>query len=498
MMKIGANAIRWSWAGDIIAPAGQAVMETTWLYAWALVLAVVSHLPGPGFIPIVSLLIGGAWSGRFTRLLPWRYPLNFAPLLPASAISLPAWLHATLLPSVDSTAQTWVFVLDPQLSGIIQRSLIIIGGLGAYIWLRGVWIGVRPPSTELLGRWLMGGTAAFVVLFALISAQAEVDLVKLFPTLEGLVVVYFITALSLISLVHTQTLNHRAAARQPVTASWLIALSVPMAGIVGLGVLISSNLAPLINHSMHFLLQAGLLLWRVLLWIGYWLVVFLDWLSKLFPSGTPQEVHSPKGRPKAPPKVLTFDWEGTPIHPQPWQVYVLIAVVTAFLLLVFLRTLLQRPRVESTESVSEERQSVWSWQLFGSQLRAILDRLLGRLNREKATKSHHERSVERSTDPHPADIRQIYRRLLLWAMRRGHPRAPATTTQELLHRLSSVAPHAGKPLSLVTTIYETARYGKKEIPEEVLNEAQRAAEDLDRFDKSEHPSRSKRQGQKPH
>src|SRR5262249_49973764 len=108
-----------------------------------------------------------------------------------------------------------------------------------------------------------------------------------------------------------------------------------------------------------------------------------------------------------------------------------------------------------------------------------------------------ELSVERSTDAYPADIRQIYRRLLLWATRRGHPRAPATTTQELLHRLSSVAPHAGKPLSLVTTIYETARYGEREVPEEVLNEAQRATEDLNRFDKTEHISRSKRQGQKP-
>jgi hypothetical protein len=161
------------------------------------------------------------------------------------------WLHVILLPTADWSWATWSFLFNPESedqSNETLQVLIVIGGLGLYLWFRGVWIGIRPPSTELLGKWLMGGTAAFVALFALLAATNDPDLAKLSATLEVLVLDYFIVALSPISLIHTQTLNRRAATRQPMSASWLIALSVPMAGIVGLGILISSNVAPALNR----------------------------------------------------------------------------------------------------------------------------------------------------------------------------------------------------------------------------------------------------------
>ena len=475
MTNTGANARRWSWGGDVIAPFGQTVMEATWIYAWVLVMADTSHPPHPGFALIVLILIGGAWSGRFARLLQWRYPLNFALLLPVTAVALPAWLHAVLLPTADWSPATWAFLFKPETT---QQTLIVDGGIGLYLWFRGVWIGVRPPSTELLGKWLIGGTASFVVLFALLASTSERDFTELTATLEALVVGYFIAALSLISLVHTQTLNRRAATRQPISASWLIALSVPMAGIAGLGVLIGSNVAPALNRFMHFLVQVSLLLWRLLLWIAYWLMVFLDWLSKLFPARTPQEFHYRNMPPKPPPKVLTPDWDIAPIQLSAWPFYVLIGLATALLLLVFLRMLLRRPKVESAEFIDEERHSVWSWQLFRSQMRALFDRLLGRLRLETLQASRRRPAAERAAEPYLVDIRQIYRRLLLWAIQRGHPRGPATTPQELLRELSAATPQAAQPLTFITTTYESARYGESQIPDQLLTEARAATERL--------------------
>lgn len=481
MTNTGANARRWSWGGDVVAPAGQAIMEATWLYAWVLVIAVAVHSTSPGFAPIILPLICGAWLGRFARLLPWRYPLNFAPLLPATAVALPAWLHVMLLPTADWSWATWSFLFKPESedqSNETQQVLIVIGGLGVYLWFRGVWIGIRPPSTELLGKWLMGGTAAFVALFGLLAATSDPDLAQLSATLEALVLVYFIVALSLISLIHAQTLNRRAATRQPISASWLIALSVPMAGIASLGILISSNVAPALNRFMHLLVQVSLLLGRLLFWIAYWLMIFLDWLSKLFPAGTPQEVPSRTVPPKPPPKVLAPDWDIAPVQVGPWPFYLLIGVATAFLLFVFLRLLLQRPKVERAEFIDEERNSVWSWQLFRSQLRALIDRLLGRLRHEAPRAWTHRPTVARTPEPFLADIRQIYRRLLVWAVQRGHPRGRATTTQELLRELSTAAPQAREPLSLITETYEFARYGESQIAEGLLTQARAASERL--------------------
>ena len=142
MTNTGANARRWSWGGDVIAPFGQTVMEATWIYAWVLVMADISHPPHPGFALIVLILIGGAWSGRFARLLQWRYPLNFALLLPVTAVALPAWLHAVLLPTADWSPATWAFLFKPEPT---LQTLIVAGGIGLYLWFRGVWIGSSGP-----------------------------------------------------------------------------------------------------------------------------------------------------------------------------------------------------------------------------------------------------------------------------------------------------------------------------------------------------------------
>jgi hypothetical protein len=189
--------------------------------------------------------------------------------------------------------------------------------------------------------------------------------------------------------------------------------------------------------------QVSLLLWRLLLWMGYWLMIFLDWLSRLFPAGTPGEAPSRSGPPKPPPKLLTPDWDIAPVQVGPWPFYLLIGVAPAFLLFVFLRLLLRRPQLERAEFIEEERNSVWSWQLFRSQLRALIDRLLGRL-RQEAPRAWTHRPTARVAEPFLVDIRQIYRRLLVWAVQRGHPRGPATTPQELLRELSTAAPQVSR------------------------------------------------------
>ena len=106
-------------------------------------------------------------------------------------------------------------------------------------------------------------------------------------------------------------------------------------------------------------------------------------------------------------------------------------------------------------------ESLWSWALFWSQLRAILRAIFGRFLPKPATEAQIEAvALEESTDSAARDIRAIYRAFLKKAAARGYARKKDETPDELRQRLDEKTPVVEPQLEAITEAYTMVRYGE--------------------------------------
>jgi hypothetical protein len=124
MRRNGLNAIPFSFAGDVIATAGQVAMEVLCLYAILMCMPAVA----PGFLhlrtdipQLAALGITVGWASRFTLLLPWSHHRTRSVLIPLTGFLALAWLHFLLLSTRAWRPGMWTVtliapeVVDPRL-----------------------------------------------------------------------------------------------------------------------------------------------------------------------------------------------------------------------------------------------------------------------------------------------------------------------------------------------------------------------------------------------
>ncbi len=129
-----------------------------------------------------------------------------------------------------------------------------------------------------------------------------------------------------------------------------------------------------------------------------------------------------------------------------------------------LSAVLGYPRPSAPESVTERRESIFSWSLLWDQLRA----LVGGLRKSPPLFV----TLDPSEDPRRA-IRQIYQDLLARAIALDLPRRKGETPTAYVRTLSRLCPHEVSSLQILTLAYSIARYGAiPPTPEQV-----RAAQD---------------------
>jgi len=125
------------------------------------------------------------------------------------------------------------------------------------------------------------------------------------------------------------------------------------------------------------------------------------------------------------------------------------------------RLLMRRRRVSVTRRVVEVHESVWSWELFWTQMRAFLKALWLRLFPQLAGEiAVLEDKDDVSTEPTAHSIREVYRAMLHWATQRGYPRKKDETLYEFRTRLRTRLPFTEPEVSTVTEAYTAIRYGR--------------------------------------
>jgi hypothetical protein len=442
----------------------------------------------PAFVAMVLLFALGAWSGRLSAFVPWRHPFNLLPLLLTTVVALLVWLLAVLTPESGWGLSSWSAVL-PARNSVAVSEAVGTGILALYVWGRGVWIGVRPPSTAALGGWLVGGTAAYLALFSLVAADPDIGVAAIAGRLELLVLGYFVLGLSVLAIVHAKTLHGRVPAGQPTSLARSLALVIPMTAIVVLGLWLGSDLIPLMRAILAPVLRvimrntaaAAHALGKALLWIVHQLVMFLDWLSPTAPGTLPQGPPGGLRVPLSKAEASLLD-----------QIIFLFVCALIFALIVscltllclrlfrYLRFLFRRSVRNDTDIIEEERSSLWSRKLFRDQLRALRTELARRLLRRRQALAEWAMAAmaSRSGKPDAGDIRAMYRRLLRWADAHGYRRLPATTPHELWRQISADLPATSNAIAVITRDYERARYGDIEVTGPALTASRTASEEV--------------------
>lgn len=149
-----------------------------------------------------------------------------------------------------------------------------------------------------------------------------------------------------------------------------------------------------------------------------------------------------------------------------FSIKLLLPIVIMLLLVLIIRLLMRRWSVKSVNRVEEVHESLWSWTLFVTQVKALLRALWLRLfPQQSAATQGQDGAYEVSSEPMARSIREIYRAMLRWAAEHGYPRKRDETPYEFRTRLHARLPLTEPELSTVTEAYTAIRYGSVVLSE---------------------------------
>lgn len=144
---------------------------------------------------------------------------------------------------------------------------------------------------------------------------------------------------------------------------------------------------------------------------------------------------------------------------------ILVPVLFVVLMIILIRLALRRRRVLLNRRSADQYESVWSWELFVTQLKALLRALWLRFfpQRQQAAPRSNVEAI--TGEPTARSIREMYRVFLQWAALRGYPRKKEETPYEFQHRLNAQLPVITAEVRTITDDYTAIRYGGA-IPDE--------------------------------
>jgi hypothetical protein len=158
---------------------------------------------------------------------------------------------------------------------------------------------------------------------------------------------------------------------------------------------------------------------------------------------------------------------------------VLLASAGVVMLGLFVAAFFRRGDRKRSGQVQEESISLWSLALLGEQLRSLIHGWAAGLRSQRSALADRFRSQPGAAGAdRPHDVRAIYRALLRWAADRGQPRAKACTPHEFAAQLARANLTRRPGIELLTTYYESERYGAKQTKLIQLQHAQHLFEQV--------------------
>jgi hypothetical protein len=394
-------------------------------------------------------------------------PLGYLAVYEIAELRDPSWRLLAGIGLALATRGLVSSVPEPGLPGLaawLGHSVVPMA-IGVALWWRGGALGVAELTAGEVRTEFSLLAICLLIVIALIRPFLLPD-----PLLLGGAVGLFVAGGLIATALARQDAAAAAALRAGRALATLSALAPALAAVI-----LVSILRPALIGS----------LWSAVVWVLQLVLTPLGWLfawlASLFPPRTtgplPPPPALPTSAPMPDPSSLgdmqdRLEWIG-------WVVLIALLLLATVAALVVVRLLLtnwigtptqrtlQRPvdlTVDSVGAPGNDAQDFLAWLM-----RWLHDRL--------GPGSRALRSAAGADQP-TGDARAAYRNLLEWAERKGLGRRPAETTGQLRARLTAQAPETTETVDLVTSTYESDRYGQVQPSGDLLQRVQAAIKGL--------------------
>jgi len=481
-----------NWVAAVLFPLAVVLVEVFWFYPWLVWLGkweVLAWQRPP--LSLVSLILLLAISFFVTRLITnQRWPLAWIQLSIVGCGLVAIFIVVRIEYSAGFgllSSQWFVHTGRVFLDGFQHPHPILIAlPVGAYLWWRGISLGRSPLHSASIYRSFLVGIAALVVLMIVWRVSLGADSIEaLASTVAPYVAAFFFFGLAALALGNMQVIQQKIPLEEPVRLSnrrWLPILFGIVGGIVLVGTGIASIFSPEFVASMTRLFEPVLEFLRLvmhylLIPLGYvaaGLFYVMRFIVNLIRGGrTIEPFQTPEffRREEIPESAQAQGLSDIVILAIKWSLFAIVAVVVIF----FLVRAISRYRASRTKAdIEQVDESLWSWELFTSDLRLFLSMLRQRLQRKK------KQVIQGIPVPGwlAADdvettlgIREIYQRLLWQASYFGIARRRHETPYEYTSRLAQAVPDGSKQLGQLTDIYIDVRYSDHEAEDRQVTHA---------------------------
>ncbi len=479
--------------GERALPYLLALMETCWVDAIIIGLAGIAQPHTfllPLWVPFV-ILTGSCWlsntlvqsratlreSARATLHLPATLPVVLL-LIGTALFSLWAGLYASSIAFFDPT---WLGNLLGDTFLLGSGAFHILGIIALLLYL--YWRGLRLSRKRLEPGDVFAGIGLGIgVILAVIVYRAATNTTSFKEAMLLLLIPLFLVN-ALIAHAFAQTAfmrrTHLAGLQGSVSLQEraLFTVSIVFGAVLFLvSLLVGAVASPaFLADTQRALVPVAIgydWLTRVIAFVMTLLIAPFIWLLQLIHF----QVQLPKIKKETPPPSARY----CSLHPRVSQcvpqygsndvlltsIKILLPIVVVVLLVSIVWLLMRVRRAKIARRVDEVHESLWSWELFLTQLRAFFRALWLRLFPRHAVEVPGQGSIDDvATEPTARTIREVYRAMLRWAADRGYPRKRDETPYEFRLRLHTRLPLTEPELSTVTDAYTATRYGRA-VPSE--------------------------------
>jgi Domain of unknown function (DUF4129) len=370
----------------------------------------------------------------------------------------------------------WLFSMLNDILLFNQQAyhLFIVVALSLYLCWRSVRLLYRryEPS-HVFGEFRIG-MAAIIVVILLRAGQASAQLpLNDELTLLLLVPIFLFFSLSAHAFARISFVRHN----HPVglegdanTHERAVLMTIGIAGITFfiIALLVGTTLNSAILVEAQQLTSVLAQLYNVFTQAVAYLIVILltpifwlfSWWFSLFPPQAPH-VNLPKGKTPNHQRIVSPHPDAITAAIIPF-IKIIIPVLLIVLAVIMIRWIIRRRRnlrATGKRKGADLHESLWSWNLFWHQFKALLRSLFGRFFPQKQIAQEPLALEGIHGGPSARSIREVYRALLRGAALRGYPRSKNETPNEFQQRLDEKTPLAEPQLSALTDAYIATRYG---------------------------------------
>jgi hypothetical protein len=483
-MQIASRLRSFDWLAVVFYPLAVILMESFWVAPWLSWLGnlkfvsaarPVLHLPSVIIVVVVSLVVTRIFTRQEMRLSLMRLIV-----IGSGLVTMLLVLAVEYADGYTFLSPGWFGHIFTVLGNTFNSFNTVALAIPAvvYLWWRGMMLGQSTTYFKDIYRSFIIGIVALVILIILwqISASAS--------SAGGLgsevvidVIAFFFFGLLAIAICHLYNMRSTMPKEDAGLTSvwrWMPVMLGVIGGMIIIGFALASAISPdfieAVGNGTRTVLGflGQLLAWIAtpLIYLIQGLVIAFKWFMGLFSGNEQTEMNEMGGM--VPEEFREErDWEFPPVLAEVIK-WVVLGIIIAAVIFFLYRAISRYSARRARGSLDEVRESLGGWKAFKADL-GLFFRSLG--NRFKR-KPHAPPPLVFDADPEgPLDIREIFRHIQWEGARSGVPRRRHETAAEFSRSIEHVIPDSRLPMSDLTQMYESVRYGEQIAPKDKLDKA---------------------------